>query len=270
MLRHVRPSQSIRRYGPVNDESRRLVTTARGGARHRYAPDEPTYGPRDTSQVTVAIVDDHRLFAESLEIALAMEGYDVCRVVLPDGNRTLASMTAAMIRRRFDVALLDLDLGRLGDGLTLVGPLTEAGTAVVVVTASSDHDRWGECLRHGALKVLSKSRPLDDILSTVRRVQEGRPVTTAEDREDLLRAFDGQLGDRAELRARLARLTARERDVLGHLSLGRTAGEIASLEMVAQATVRTQVKSILAKLEVSSQLAAVGIVHSVGWRAPVS
>jgi DNA-binding NarL/FixJ family response regulator len=39
--------------------------------------------------------------------------------------------------------------------------------------------------------------------------------------------------------------------------------------VVAEATVRTQVKSILAKLEVSSQLAAVGLAHRVGWRPPL-
>lgn len=248
------------------------MTTALSGPHHTYILESLRSGAVEARPFTIAIVDDHLLFAESLEIALAIEGYDVRRIVLPDANRTrtLTSTTAAMVRRRFDVALVDLDLGRLGDGLSLVAPLTEAGTAVIVVTASLDHGRWGECLRHGALTVLSKSRPLDDILAVVRRVRDGRPVTTAEDREELLHAYNGWESDHAELRGRLARLTARERDVLGHLSLGRTVGEIAALEMVAQATVRTQVKSILAKLEVSSQIAAVGIVHSVGWRAPVS
>ena len=37
---------------------------------------------------------------------------------------------------------------------------------------------------------------------------------------------------------------------------------------MAEATVRTQVKSILAKLEVTSQLAAVGLAHRVGWKPP--
>jgi DNA-binding NarL/FixJ family response regulator len=256
----------------VNERKHQRVTTAPGGLHHIYPVANRPASVAEPSNVSIAIVDDHLLFAESLEIALAIEGYDVRRIALPDADRTrtLMSTTAAMIRRRFDVALVDLDLGRLGDGLSLVGPLTNAGTAVIVVTASTDHGRWGECLRHGALKVVSKSQPLDDILGTVRRVHEGRPVTTAEDRADLLHAYDGWQSDHAEFRGRLARLTARERDVLGHLSLGRNVGEIASLENVAEATVRTQVKSILAKLEVTSQLAAVGIVHNVGWRAPVS
>jgi hypothetical protein len=40
--------------------------------------------------------------------------------------------------------------------------------------------------------------------------------------------------------------------------------------VVSVATVRTQVKSILAKLEVTSQLAAVGLAHQVDWKAPVA
>lgn len=238
------------------------------GPRQLPAPPGPDAGW--PSQVKIAIVDDHLLFAEALEIALLMERYAVRRIVLPDAGRTLASTAAAMIRCHFDVALVDLELGRLGDGLSLVAPLARAGTAVIVVTASGDHGRWGECLLEGAVKVVSKSRSLDDILGTVRRVHEGRSVITAEDRNDLLRAASASQSEQAELRARLARLTAREREVLGHLTRGRGPVDIASLDMVAQATVRTQVKSILTKLEVSSQIAAVGIAHNVGWRAPVS
>jgi DNA-binding NarL/FixJ family response regulator len=39
--------------------------------------------------------------------------------------------------------------------------------------------------------------------------------------------------------------------------------------VVSEATVRTQVKAILAKLQVTSQLAAVGLAHKVGWRPPI-
>ena len=49
---------------------------------------------------------------------------------------------------------------------------------------------------------------------------------------------------------------------------GRAVREIAGLSVVSEATVRTQVKSILAKLEVSSQLAAVGLANQASWRPP--
>ena len=50
---------------------------------------------------------------------------------------------------------------------------------------------------------------------------------------------------------------------------GSTVREIATTSVVSEATVRTQVKSILGKLEVSSQLAAVGLAHHVGWHHPL-
>ena len=54
--------------------------------------------------------------------------------------------------------------------------MVRAGIDVVVVTASTDRARWGECLRNGARKVLSKSQPLNEILATVRRINQGFPV----------------------------------------------------------------------------------------------
>ena len=91
-----------------------------------------------------------------------------------------------------------------------------------------------------------------------------------DEREELLQPWHKERQKHQELRNRLQRLTAREREVLGHLTEGHTVRDIARLSVVSEATVRTQVKSILAKLEVSSQLAAVGIAHAVGWQSPTT
>jgi DNA-binding NarL/FixJ family response regulator len=72
------------------------------------------------------------------------------------------------------------------------------------------------------------------------------------------------------MRRRLDQLTPREREILGCLMGGLTVREIAHRWVVSEATVRTQVKSILSKLEVSSQLAAVGLANQVRWRPPSS
>ena len=61
----------------------------------------------------------------------------------------------------------------------------------------------------------------------------------------------------------------REREVLAQLMRGTTVRDIARDSVVSEATVRTQVKSILAKLKVASQLAAVGLAHDIGWRRHV-
>jgi len=222
------------------------------------------------SQVRIVIVEDHVLFAESLELVLSVEGYDVRRMPVPANASSPATVLAAIVRQRPRIALLDLDLGGFGDGVRLIGPLTKAGINVVVVTAATDLARWGEALRHGARTVLPKSRPLNEILSTVRRINQGLLVMDVERRESLLQEWHQRRAELQDLQAKIALLTAREAQVLGELMEGHGVQEIAATSVVSEATVRTQVKSILAKLEVSSQLAAVGLAYHLGWRAPSS
>jgi two-component system, NarL family, nitrate/nitrite response regulator NarL len=220
-------------------------------------------GPR--TGMRVAVVEDHALFAESLAIALGMEGHDVRRIPLPERTRTPGTLLPLIMRTNPRVVLLDLDLGGSGNGVRLIEPLTRAGIPVLVVTGSVDRARWGECLRYGARRVLSKSAPLNDILATIRRIGDGRAVTSREERESLITQWESQSGEVQALRQRLESLTPREAEVLSQLMNGRAVSDIARASVVSEATVRTQVKSILAKLEVSSQLAAVSAAHHAGW-----
>ncbi|HEX4688141.1 MAG TPA: response regulator transcription factor [Nocardioides sp.] len=225
-------------------------------------------GPHGVNRVVV--VDDHVLFAEALDVALRIEGYDVDRVDVDDRSMSSGQLLSRILRLRPGMVLLDLELGRGGDTTDLVQPLTQAGVAVVIVTASTDRLRWGECLRYGARAVLPKSAPLVSIRDTLRLIAEGRPLPGRQEREQLVADFHRQNARRVEIRGRLDRLSCREREVLGHLMAGRPVREIAQRSYVSEATVRTQVKSILAKLEVTSQLAAVGAAHETDWRPPVA
>ena len=101
------------------------------------------------SKLKVLIIEDHALFAESLQLALNLEGYDVeCLPVSETGGAQ--GVLAAVARIRPRIVLLDLDLGGVGDGVRLITPMAKAGIEVVVVTASSDRARWGECLHCGS------------------------------------------------------------------------------------------------------------------------
>ena len=215
--------------------------------------------------IRVLIIEDHALFAESLELAMSMEGYDVRRAPVASHGGSMSALFGAIARMRPTIALVDLDLGPTGDGVRLVAPLVANGVHTVVVTGSTDRARWGECLRHGARTVLAKTQPLNDILATVRRITEGLPVIDRQERERLIQLWFENRQKLQVLVERLQLLTPREQVVLGQLMKGHQVREIAEQSVVAEATVRTQVKSILAKLEVSSQLAAVGLAHEVGW-----
>lgn len=224
--------------------------------------------PTPRSDLRIVILEDHVLFAESLELVLTIEGYDVRRVPVPTAEQSPQALVGAVIRLHPRVVVLDLDLGQFGEGERLIAPLARAGINVVVVTASVDRARWGEAVRLGARKVLSKSRPLNEILAAVRRINQGLRVMATEEREELLDAWGKERAHLAAARTKLDQLTVRERQVLAHLMKGHTVREIAAEGVVSEATVRTQVKSILAKLEVTSQLAAVGLAHRVAWRPP--
>lgn len=214
----------------------------------------------------VVIIDDHALLAESLELALSLEGYDVRRLEMPPEGGSMATLRSLALRANPRTVLLDLDLGRFGDGMNLIAPLARAHVNVVVLTAAEDRGRWGGCMRLGARKVLPKSGALQQALSTVRRLHQGLPVTSAAELESLLDAWARQGKAHEDLHRRLDLLTPRERQVLGALIEGRTVRAISEQSVVSEATVRTQVKSILSKLEVSSQLAAVGMANQIGWK----
>ena len=115
----------------------------------------------------VLIVEDHRLFAEAVDLALTVEGYDVRRIEVPADPGSPGALVAAIVKQQPLVVLLDLDLGRFGDGVRLIEPIARSGANVVVVTGSTDRARWGEAVQRrrpqGALEVpaaaATSSRP---------------------------------------------------------------------------------------------------------------
>ncbi|UMG91354.1 response regulator transcription factor [Nocardioides sp. TF02-7] len=155
-----------------------------------------------------------------------------------------------------------------GDGGQLVEPISRAHTHVVVLTGDTNRARWGEALHRGARIVMSKTEPLNTIISTVRRVNDGVPVLSSAERQELVTHWRETTAETALVRDRLASLTARESVVLGQLMAGMAVREIADSSMLAEATVRSQVRSLLSKLDVSSQVAAIGLAYSVGWTPP--
>lgn len=217
---------------------------------------------------TVLVIDDHALFSEAVSLALAATGRSIHRLPLETAGRSPARLLAATLRIRPDITLLDLDLGRHGDGHELIRPLSRSGVDVVVVTGHADEADWGGCLRHGARAVVPKHRPLTELIDLVSRLEAGQPVLDPDEYIRLTALWQERLTEDDEHRRRLARLTPREREVLGELMGGRTIREIAGHDVVSEATVRTQVRTILHKLGVSTQIAAVGMAHRVSWRAP--
>lgn len=223
-----------------------------------------------TPGTRIALVEDHALLAEAMHVSLSLKGFQVVGVRLPPTGAAPGALLAAILGANPSVVLLDLDLGPAGDGGRLIQPLTRAGQRVVVLTGNTDPVRWGACLARGALTVLNKTVPLQVIVDVIERVNQGLPVMSRGQRDELVQLWLARSTDEDERRKRLNRLTPREAHVLGELVHGKRVREVALEAYVSEATVRTQVKSILAKLGVTSQLAAVALARDAGWGSSVS
>lgn len=136
---------------------------------------------------------------------------------------------------------------------------------MVVVAAGANEGRWGGWLAAGARIVVPRSASLQVLLSVVRRLSCGERVLEVDERERLLALFRRRSERARESNGRLGLLSTNEGEVLSHLMAGLTVREVAGLRVVSEATVRTQVKSILHKLGVGSQLTAVAMAHQAGW-----
>lgn len=215
---------------------------------------------------TVTIVEDHRLLAEVLRSELSAKGLEVT-VVAP---RPFPALLADLLDREPNLVLLDLDLGEFGAGESLVGPLHAAGIRVVILSGTDDMARVADALDSGAFGYCAKTTSFDALVAKI-----GAALRADQPLDDVLRRqLRADLSRRhAEQNSRWAqfeRLTDRERHTLLALSRGQSVRDIARSWVVSEATVRTHVRAVLAKLEAPSQLAAVAAALSTGWLAAAS
>jgi two-component system nitrate/nitrite response regulator NarL len=207
------------------------------------------------------LVDDHRLLVETLQMSLTHAGFDAS--LAPCGSFAEVLAEAAAVRPT--LVVLDLDLEGAGFGYDLIAPLRELGAEVLVLTGTSDPMELARCLEAGALGIASKAHGFASILDQVRRAADGETVTPVTVRAQLLADLAAHRRAADRRRAPFETLSSRERDVLRQIVDGHQAAAIAKASYVSLATVRTQIRSILMKLDVSSQVAAVAMARQGGW-----
>jgi DNA-binding NarL/FixJ family response regulator len=220
--------------------------------------------PKPSAQTNypVLIIDDHELFSTSLRMALRIQGFAAQQV--PVGR--LAEVMSLPCPAPTGLVVLDLDLGQDADGNWLRGAdlvcgLRALGWEVLIVSGSVDKPAIAVAIAAGAVGSLPKSSSFESLLATVATVAAGRPVMTLAERQSWLHRHRTHAARERELSRRVSQLSAREREVAELLAEGYRAAAIAERFVVSMTTVRSQIRSILAKLEVSSQLEAVALIH---------
>ncbi len=204
------------------------------------------------SELRVLIADDHPIVRAGVRALFA--GQDDVDVV---GEAATGEEAIALARHLGpDVVLCDLRMGEGMDGVQTTAALRalEPAPAVIILTT---FDRDAEILgaiEAGASGYVLKDSPPDAIIRAVREAAAGRLALTPE-----LSARVVQV-----LRAPRVRLTEREQQVLQLLARGESNPQIAKMLFVTEATVKTHLVHIFAKLGVDSRSRAVAVARERG------
>lgn len=188
------------------------------------------------------IVDDHPVLR--FGISAILEGQlDMTLVAeATDGIDAVEQYHAV----RPDVTLMDLQMPRMNGVDAIVGIRKDFVNAkIIVLTTYAGDAQAMRALKAGAVGYLLKSTVRKDLLDTIRAIHAGRRHIPAEIAQEI--AFHAT--DEA--------LSEREVSVLGHVAAGKANKEIAWLLSISEDTVKTHMRSIFAKLDVSDRTQAV-------------
>ncbi|OII67389.1 response regulator transcription factor, partial [Streptomyces sp. CC77] len=195
-------------------------------------------------EVRVLLCDDHAVVRAGLLALLASE--PGLTVVGEAGGGEEAVAAAAKLRP--EVVLMDLQLGPGMDGVEATRRITQASYARVLVLTTYDTDAdITRAIDAGATGYLLKAERPEELFAAIRAAAEGRTALSA--------PVAGRVMNRVRGAAAPA-LTARERDILGQLARGLGNRDIARALFISEATVKTHLGRIYAKLGVETRTGA--------------
>lgn len=216
--------------------------------------------------VRVLLVDDHLMLTEALSARFSAA--DDLWVVgqCSTADPTLPEQAA---RLRPDVITIDLaPAGAAAGGLVRRLREQQPAASVVVLASAADERLAVEAARSGVAAWVPKECGLDELTTVLRGVVRGGSWFPPELLGPVLRELREDTRRAGQRNGPLDVLSDRERDVLRGMVGGRRGAQIAEELLISTETVRTHVRSILAKLRVHSQLEAVSVACAAGMRVP--
>ncbi|QCX74867.1 Transcriptional regulatory protein DegU [Streptomyces sp. YIM 121038] len=212
--------------------------------------------------IRVVVVDDEALVRSGFELIL--NAADDLRVVATAAG---GDAVDTVRRERPDVVLLDIRMPDV-DGLTVLRELRSLpeAPAVAMLTTFDTDEYIVTALRSGAAGFLLKDTEPDQLAQLVRTLAAGGVVMSPKASRSMLRAHPGPGGSAASGadRARVERLTGRERDVLVLIAEGLTNADIGTRLHLSAGTVKDHVSAILTKLRVTSRVQAALLAERAG------
>jgi len=212
--------------------------------------------------IRIVLVDDQELVRTGFRMVLDAQPDMEVVGEAADGLAAVEFMRS----HTADVMIMDARMPRL-DGVAATRQIREAGDLPrVLMLTTFDLDEYAfAALKAGASGFLLKDVPPEDLLSAIRAVHSGDAVVAPSTTRRLIDQFAPMLpAGLAATPPELAGLTDREREVLAQVAQGLSNGEIAVRLFVSEATVKTHVGRILAKLGLRDRVQAVVYAYENG------
>ena len=215
--------------------------------------------------IRVVLVDDEAMVRVGLRMVLTAEPDIEVVGEAQDG----AAAETVVAETRPDVVLMDIRMPNVDGVEGARRVLARVPETKVVVLTTFDEDAYVEAaLRAGVSGFLLKVAPPERLIDAVRTVAQGGGLLDPTVTLRVIESFSAAAPGRPVGQERLAALTEREKDVLRLLATGRSNAEIAAELYLDEATVKTHVSGVLAKLGLRDRVQAVVAAYETGLVRP--
>jgi DNA-binding NarL/FixJ family response regulator len=221
----------------------------------------------ESRSIRVVVVDDEALVRGGFRAILDRQADLEVVGEAPDGFSALEICAGTSP----DVVLLDLRMPGI-DGIETTRRLVRegagAGPRVLILTTFDVDEHVYAALSAGASGFLTKDTPPERLADAVRAVAAGETLLSPSVTRRRVETFTRLPPPGTTTPQRLSALTARELDVLREIARGDTNAQIAGRLFLSEATVKTHVGRILAKLELRDRVQAVVLAYETGLARP--
>jgi len=213
--------------------------------------------------IRVALVDDQALFRAGIRMLVSSQPDLQFVGEAGDGVEGVALAAAA----KPDIVLMDIRMPVM-DGIESTRLIVEAAAArggkqprIIVLTTFDLDEAAARAIRVGASGFVLKDADPEFLLAAIRTVHAGTAVIAAAQTRELFQHFDSRAAGAAP---GFEDLTAREREIFGLAAQGLSNSEIATREFLSEATVKTHISRVLAKLELRDRVQLVVYAYENG------